>query len=252
MSGARDEFYVGYLPLPAGDRRALRLIVPALLWLMVVVSALVVVSQRSPGDAVWEDGKTITIEGVLVERPYPMVELGASTPPVFLVEQGKHGAQARASGIDGKRVRVTGWRLARDGREILELAPEASAITIVPGSAQRGSGAAARLERNDVVLSGEIVDYKCYLGAMKPGDGKTHKACATLCVSNGIPPVLVSARENGGLEYTVLADEQGRAAGGSVLPLVGEPVRVRGALSTVGGLRVLRVAPGGVERADGR
>lgn len=43
-----------------------------------------------------------------------------------------------------------------------------------------------------VTLDGELVDSKCYLGTMKPGDGKTHKSCAILCLRGGIPPLFVS------------------------------------------------------------
>jgi len=137
-------------------------------------------------------------------------------------------------------VRVTGWRLARDGREILELSPEASAIATIPGDPHPALGSTARREVGEVVLRGEIVDYKCFLGAMKPGDGKTHKACATLCISNGIPPVLVS-RKGDALEYTLLSDRTDRSAAESVLPFVGEPVRVRGGLVIrPDGLRVMQ------------
>ena len=40
---------------------------------------------------------------------------------------------------------------------------------------------------DNVTLKGEIIDPKCYLGAMKPGGGKTHKACAMRCIAGGIP-----------------------------------------------------------------
>ena len=42
-------------------------------------------------------------------------------------------------------------------------------------------------------LTGEICDGKCYAGAMRPGRGLAHKACADLCLTGGIPPVFVSS-----------------------------------------------------------
>ena len=42
----------------------------------------------------------------------------------------------------------------------------------------------------EVTLVGEVVDPKCWLGDMKPGDGKAHAACARLCMEGGIPPML--------------------------------------------------------------
>jgi hypothetical protein len=97
-------------------------------------------------------------------------------------------------------------------------------------------------------LAGEIVDYKCFLGAMKPGDGKTHKACAALCISGGIPPMLVSFDERGTRTYTVLVLDQGRTP--DLAEAAGEPVRVSGRLEVKGGLRVLTVIPDGVVRTD--
>ena len=37
-------------------------------------------------------------------------------------------------------------------------------------------------------IEGEIVDIKCWLGRMKPGDGRTHRACGQFCIQGGIPP----------------------------------------------------------------
>jgi hypothetical protein len=63
---------------------------------------------------------------------------------------------------------------------------------------------------------------------MKPGDGKGHKACASLCIGNGIPPVLVTTA-NGTTEYLVLTDETGRGPVSQLAAqFAGEPVVVTG------------------------
>jgi hypothetical protein len=237
-----DEFYVGYLPMPAGHLRFVRIAVPVLLWLMVVCGVVFAILERRPGDAVWEDGKTVDIVGVVHERPYPyLVPTTGDAKPVFLVEQGKHGAAARMRGREGQSIRATGFRLSRDGREILELDGAESAVAAVQGVVPVQ---AAAHDLGDVTLRGEIVDYKCYLGAMKPGDGKGHKACAALCISGGIPPMLVGF-EGGGPTYTVLV---GHGGGESFAPLAGEPVLVSGRLQELGGLRVLLTSAARVVR----
>jgi len=243
-----DEFYVGYLPLARGQRRwllmALPLAVGALLMGVVVIAA----AQRSPGRGVWDTGTPVVREGVLRASPYPMVVMDdPGALPVFLVEMGKRGAQQRAGALDGRRVRVTGWALRRDGREILELVPEGDALAAVAA----GPGAAGWVLSGERVgsarLSGEIVDYKCYLGAMKPGDGKAHKACAMLCIGNGIPPMLVTTGSDGRPRYLLLVDGARGAVGARVVELAGEPVEVWGEVERVGRLEVMVV-----ERAERR
>jgi len=235
MHEPRDEFYVGYLPMPAGFLRFIRIAVPSLLWVMVLAAAAVALSQRSPGNAVWEDGQPVERIGTLFERPYPHIVDGPSV--VFLVEQGKRGTQERAKGLDGAHVRVKGWKLERDGRQILELVPEADALRADPGTP------ASQVQSRSLgmaTLRGEIIDYKCYLGAMKPGDGKAHKACAILCMSGGIPAMLVT-REAGEAVYTLLADPAGGPVAQNIIELAGEPVEVSGELVEVGPVRVLKV-----------
>ncbi len=234
-----DEFYVGYLPMPAGHLRFIRIAVPAMLWIMVACAAAIAYFQRSPGDAVWDQGNTVNRTGILHELPYPHLMFpAAETMPVFLVEQGKKGTTARCKGLDGKLVRVTGWRLERDGREILELAPEAKAIGVLGGEVPT---VPEDRDLGPVELSGEVVDYKCFLGAMKPGDGKTHKACAALCITGGIPPALVTIDANGRREYLILAYGDGGPMRKWISELAGEPVRISGHLHERGSLRVLWV-----------
>lgn len=95
-----------------------------------------------------------------------------------------------------------------------------------------------------VVLRGEIVDPKCFSGAMKPGDGKTHKACAALCLRGGIPPVLVQRGAEGLLVYHVLVSDSGGRLGPSelakVIAVVGEPVELSGTVETLGRMRMLK------------
>jgi hypothetical protein len=112
-----------------------------------------------------------------------------------------------------------------------------------------GSEAAHRLELVDeVTLSGEIVDSKCYLGVMKPGRDKPHRACASLCIRGGVPPILVVEDARGDRDHYFLIDADGEPIGGELLDLVAEPVRVSGRVYRLGDLRFLAAPRAAFER----
>ena len=98
------------------------------------------------------------------------------------------------------------------------------------------------------VLRGEIVDSKCYLGVMKPGRGKPHRACAVRCISGGIPPVLMVRDTAGIASYFLLTDLDGGALNDRILDLVAEPVEIRGEVLQYDNLLVLRAAPRDIQR----
>jgi hypothetical protein len=240
-----DEFYVGYLPKsPQGLARHTRLVIVVHLVLSMAAAAIIVAAMRDPGPGVWEDATPKSFTGVFLSRPYPMI-IDDAGHAILVVDFGKRGAQQRFSGIgDAHRLKLSGYPLLRDGRTLVELAPEADAIG--PASPDRAPVQAAGGDRRTLV--GEIVDSKCFLGAMKPGEGKTHKACATRCISGGIPPMLVCWDEKGLTSYFLLADEQGGPVGDWVLPLVGETVQVTGDVASIGDLALLRVSREGIQR----
>jgi hypothetical protein len=240
-----DEFYVGYLPLPAGQRHFLRTLIPLLGLVVAAAAVFIALQQRDPGDAAWDSSTPVTRTGILRTRPYPMLEPalpGSDDLPVLLVESGKHGAQGRADALgDGRPVRVRGLRLHRADREMLELLPSPDGITPMDGSA---AAPPADEPLGPATLRGEIVDSKCSLGAMKPGDGKTHKACATLCLTGGIPALFIASD---GEEY-LLADESGGRIGPRIIAFVGEPVELSGEVVRRGRLLILRVNAASIRR----
>jgi hypothetical protein len=77
----------------------------------------------------------------------------------------------------------------------------------------------------DVSLAGEILDSKCWFGAMRPSSGKVHKACASLCIRGGIPPAFF-ARGPANQGALMIMTTGGRAHGPALLELVADPVRV--------------------------
>jgi hypothetical protein len=246
------EFYVGYFPMPPGLAVFLRRVVPLALAAIGAAALLLGRAQTDPGPAVWDDGVAKQFRGTLRLVPFPVL-VEPDGRASLLVEMGKRGVRDGAdrglAALEGRGVVVSGWTLDRNGRRIIELEPGAEALRAdVDGTGESG----ASLEMTSVgpaVLRGEIVHSKCFLGAMKPGDGKPHKACATLCVKGGIPPVLVSRRAGGGFEYTLVVDAQGEPLGEALWPWIAEPVVVRGEMELIGGLRRLRVESDGIASA---
>lgn len=255
MAKQDDAFFIGWLPLPHSYARFLRPVAVGMLLLAAVSALLLSAAQRSPGTAVWEDERPHTFEGIVYASPYALLRVEGEQPgdavrTILLVEEGKFGAVERVQPFDGQPVRVTGTLLHRDGRCLLELAEGTAGLQAMsrkkPQAAQlRRGGIQAR---GTVTLRGEIIDSKCYLGAMKPGGGKTHKACAALCLAGGVPPMLVTRDRDNRETYYLLTASDGGPLARDAFDYVGDPVEVTGRLELDGDLQVLKVAASDIRR----
>ena len=249
-NNAVNEFYVGYLPVPASLRGALRWIVLCAIAITITLVALVAHSQRTPGEATWDTDREVKLSGVLITQPYPALVTQAEsggTEVVLLVDPGKHGTADRLRTFDGKSITVSGFSLSRGTDRLLELASGDRAIE-PSATPVRQDPVPARQSLGSIPLRGEIVDSKCFFGAMKPGCGKTHKECATLCIRGGIPPLFIVRRGEEVVQWYLLQDPSGGPIDPALLPLVGDPVEQHGELSTFGPLQLISVAPDSVRR----
>ena len=237
--------YVGYLPTPPREKRFLRALVPGQLWVGATATGLVAWQMQDPGAAVWDISNEETWEGVLRADPYPLLEIdrAGETEIVLLVEMGKFGTE-RARAFDGQRVEVTGFELERDGRRIFEMVPEDRAISAI--GEPLAAAAAPPASIGPVTLRGEIMDSKCFLGAMKPGEGQGHRACAILCIRGGIPPMLVTRDASGNASYYLLVGTDGAGLAPDALDRIGEPVEISGELTRRGDLMMLMIDLGSV------
>jgi hypothetical protein len=246
-----DDFFIGWLPMPRSYERVLLPVVLVLFGSALGTAATVAYFQGDPGPARWED-ETSTFDGIVSARPYPMLRVSGG-PTLLLVDEGKFGAAQRVEQVgDGRAVRVRGTLLHRDGRSLLELAPGDAGLRPLTEEEERvlprTERSAPQLVADAVTLNGEIIDPKCYLGAMKPGGGKTHKACAMLCISGGIPPMLVTRDAERRETFYLLVTGDDGPANELVLPFVGDAVTVTGRLERDGDLLLLHLATGGVRR----
>ncbi|GAB4549571.1 MAG: hypothetical protein Tsb0013_10890 [Phycisphaerales bacterium] len=236
-----SELYVGYLKTPRAHAALLRVVLPAMIIGSAIIGGVVAAQMRDPGDAVWDTGASKQWTGRVYSDPYPMLITDAGET-FLLVEIGKFGAQPRVQG-GGWLAVVEGFPLERDGRKAIELLEGSAAFTFIdetPLLDDEPRPAVPEIEYlRPVAVIGEIVDGKCFLGAMKPGDGKAHKACAVLCIRGGLPAMVRTKDETGAWVYPLLLVNGSAEMPNDVLDLVGEPVRIEGTLGRIGDLWVL-------------
>ncbi|GMQ81270.1 MAG: hypothetical protein BMS9Abin05_0701 [Rhodothermia bacterium] len=241
----KDSFYIGYLPKAPRDLAKVMAVISAfLLTTTIAVSFLLVKSQDAFYPSRFEFGNTRTYEGWYQSHPVPsliVVGPGLSGLAVnyLLVAEGKHGAEEQLTGLKEGPVRLEGTLIQRDQMRMLE---------VVSGSVEEGSDAARfhgveSVPLGSVTLRGEIVDSKCFLGVMNPGDKTVHRACATLCIRGDIPPMLVLKNPDQTFEYLLLRGAHGERINQAVLPYVARPVVVEGDLYRHGSWLEVRADP---------
>jgi hypothetical protein len=251
----RDEFFVGYAAAPPpGVARVVRRAVLVLACVALAVPILVVVGHTPLAPATFEFGVTRSFRGTIRETPVAALVVarqgdtgtGAhATSSFLLVAPGKHGAAELVRGRDGQSVELSGTLVYRDGRTMIEVQPDSIAATSAGGDAV---AAAATEDLGEVRLRGEIVDTKCHLGVMNPGDGKTHRQCAARCISGGVPPALRVHDASGATRLFLLVGPAGESVNHQLLPFVAEPVEIAGRAERRGDLLVLYAAPAAIRR----
>lgn len=257
-------FYIGYLPEAPGalHRFTRRVVLPTMLvaWALGLTLAA---AQRPFALSTYEFLELRMFSGRLEETPVPSLVV---TPPgggpasrFLLVSEFKWGAAGEVAGFHGESVTLTGTLAYRDGKTLVELLPGSievietadvdgdtltTAATMAAERLRAGlpdASTAVRLGTH--TLRGEIVDSKCFLGVMNPGDLKVHRACAARCIRGGIPPVLVVRDHRGVAAYLVLVGSDGRLVNGEVLAMIAEPLEVTGIVERYDDLLVLRADP---------
>ena len=229
-------FYVGYLDtMDPALAAATRTRVGLLLIGAGALAALLAVSQRPFAPSVFEFGVLRTFEGEVALLPSPVLWVarpGGGASAWLVVDQGKHGADAAFAGLDGHRVRLGGSLVYREGQTMVELAPD-TLSDLGPGAAP-----SEPQDLGEITVAGEIVDSKCFLGVMNPGELKPHRDCAVRCISGGVPPELL-VRSPQGARHLLLTGADGAPIGPAILDRVAEPVRVTGHLKRTQDLWIL-------------
>ena len=250
-----DCFYVGYQKrAPDGLRGFLRNTSLLLLLVVVLAAVLLPLLQRPFDPGEFEYLQIREFEGLLKIDPVPTLEIQrpgivpntlSESSSYLLVGFGKRGLSDRVLDLGSRRVQLRGTLIHREGETMIEVVSD----SVKPlQSAPVGVSSVARLGTKTVTLQGEIVGSKCYLGVMKPGRFKSHRSCATRCISGGVPPMFVVETESGDRELSLLLDADGQIPGPEILEFVAEPIRVTGRRYRVGGRWALAANPEQFER----
>lgn len=237
MSG-QDDFYIGYeRSLPASMARAVWSAIAVAVTAAVLTALVLALMQRPLANASFDYGHHETWHGWLVRTPAPalVVSDGHHTQRYWLVGRGKHGVDQMLGNRQDGWVAVTGTAISRAPWRMIEVA----SVGDTSDAAERPP-AGVRAPATEVTLTGEIVDSKCFLGVMNPGERTVHRDCAIRCLLGGIPPML-SFHDARGHGLAVLVDGRGRLLHEMVTDYVGRPVIVRGRLSVLDDVHVLQV-----------
>ncbi len=245
---------------------------------LVLITAFIFASQQKRLSAFKIDYENvIKIEGWLSNKPVPMLTIvdgkdGNGSPifkSILLVDAFKKGAnetvQKALAGAATKYVKLTGYlsnKVISCGIKTDSLHDCESIYTqCITGTTQfplmeiengifSFKAAKAPIELStiqaknsiDTIINGEIIDPKCYFGAMNPGQGKPHLSCAVRCISGGIMPVL-KYEKNGVEHYAILLSNNGEAINKEVIKFIGIPIVVAGKKEFVGNWEILCVNP---------
>jgi hypothetical protein len=254
-------FYVGWMPKADPEYgRFMRLVIFALCVVVIFVSVFLVTNQRGFSSGVFERTNFTELEGMLIQQPFPAIKTfygkdiygNPLVKTIPLVNKGKFGADslvarmlaAHRTAGDTLWVNIKGRLIYNRGVALMELTAQDAAMHMMkalPAGQKFDSPMITDLGVS--TLHGQIVDPKCYLGVMKPGEGKPHSDCAIRCIAGGIPPVLRITNGDGEETLLILRGENGETINRQVLAFVGEPVSVKGKIEQVDDWLVMKIDP---------
>ncbi|MEL6747390.1 MAG: hypothetical protein AAFO79_06230, partial [Pseudomonadota bacterium] len=185
---------------------------------------------------------------------------------IMLAGQGKRGVQRRAARLDGSLVEASGIAIQRGELVTLQVAGGQRGLKMVspavedspstasrdtasgkpiaaPAPDQPGATAIPSEQLGRWRLAGEMCDGKCLSGAMRPGTGLAHKACANLCLIGGAAPVFVTAAPVAGSQFLLMGAADGGPLPDTMLDQTARLIELDGTLERRGDLLVFLIDP---------
>ncbi len=244
-----EDFYIGYLPkMPKNTAKVIKIFVALAFITAIGLGVISWIGQKPFAKSIFEFGTIKDFEGTIQADgvPFLLVEKkdknnGLPTFERFpLVSEGKHGFDAKQ--FDGQKVKLKGTRIYRGDLQMIE---------VVENSVEKLSANPIEEKAENLgkfTLKGEIVDSKCYLGVMNPGQSKPHRDCAVACLRGGIPPLFVVKDFQGNVSELWLLSEKGEAVNKEILDFVAEPVEISGEVSRKGDQLFFKINPQQIKR----
>ncbi len=227
-----EDFYIGYMPKMSKDvAKLVRSFVVFAFAVGIILAITLWFGQKPFANSFFEFTETKEFTGTIQAEPIPFLLVEKSerngTLPLFerfpLVSEGKFGVDVSA--YKNQSVKLKGKLIYRDDLKMIEVVSDS-----IRGNETKETANTESMESLGVqALNGEIVDSKCYLGVMNPGQSKPHKECAIRCLSGGIPPLFVVKDRDGNVsELLIVADKS------KFLDYVAEPVEISGEVKRQG------------------
>ena len=236
---ADEAFYIGWMAhAPKVFVRFIKGYLFFLLPVVMVLAALLALSQKKFGKGNFEFGTLTEIKGVYFDKPVPNIVMmngkdiwgNENIMTVPLIGYGKHGAEEAIADIEkekntsfnGKELTIKGTLLYNDGKLLVQIDKNDNPITKI--SSLASSFITEKKDLGSLEVKGEIIDPKCFFGVMKPGEGKPHKDCAIRCILGGMPPMLLVRNEKNEANYYLIVGANGERMNDAVKDFVAEPV----------------------------
>lgn len=246
MTEKSDPFYVGYMGrLPKGLGWFVVLAMAGFVVGMIATSIFAAASIQNPGDGqvLWGEGRQEMI-GRLEYAPYPVLRVPAEgdTPArsIMLTGVTKVGVVKRGREFDGVMVRAEGFVVKRGDLSLLQVVGSKRGLDAADEYSPPDYHPPAAVKHGRWKLTGEICDGKCYAGAMRPGRGLAHKACASLCLTDGVPPVFVSEGPVKGRNFFLMADKDGNLLGPEITKLLSLYITLEGEVVQMDDLMIFK------------
>lgn len=237
MKNKEDEFYIGYVDhIGNNTKKTVQWFVLLGLLTIVLIALIFAFTQNTFKNSTFELATETKVMGVYHETPYPMlkVKIAENTfKNILLLGFGKSSVNPylkslhnNGSPLSGSMLSIEGNLIYYNGKTLLQVTSDEKVSLIEKNNSSRLPK--TKIVTDNVKLKGEIIDPKCYFGVMKPGKGKIHRSCAALCISGGIPPVLVTNNENNISEYYLITDTKGKPIHKDIIPFIGKPSLLSG------------------------
>jgi hypothetical protein len=207
--------------------------------------------QKPFSNSTFEADNYRELTGIITQSPAPMLQVrqkDGSLRGFLLVDEGKIGAREFLADLQKKigdklenyEVTLRSELIYYDGKTLLEV-PSSENKSVKYKKLVNPVPELPKPSLGLVKLKGEIIDPKCYFGAMNPCFGKIHRSCAVRCISGGIPPVLLIRNPKGTSQYFILSDSEGKDINQAVLPYIGHPIEVEGELAQMHDWLILKL-----------
>ena len=239
--GFRPEgFYIGHEPAAPVTRRFMAKVAAGVIASAFALALALGFAVQEPGKGGY--GADLTAQGVLQNVPYPVLRIAPSADhpkgrALLVAGDGKIGAGEAVETLKGQVIEATGNMLKRGDLDMMIV----DTSTFKPVASAAPPKLAEAVPLGKWRIAGEICDGKCYAGAMRPGTGLAHKACANLCITGGQAAILATSKPVEGASFLLLANADGSLPPARMYDLVALPVELEGELFRLDDLLIFRV-----------